>query len=516
MTDTLILFAISALLAGFTVRFAISLALAHGILDRPGQHKQHETHTPFVGGTGILVALSIALVFLASHFPEHALKWSGLGLGAMIIFITGFIDDIFQLSYKLRFIVQTIVVLIMTLVSGVVISDLGYLLASELFALAMFAIPFTLLATIGGINALNMIDGIDGLSGSVTLMSLVLLGIVAYIAGDQPNLVLIIAVSGGTVAFLCFNLRHPFQTRAKVFLGDNGSMLLGFLIAWLLIDLSQGIDRAMTPVTALWLFSIPLMDTISIMLRRIRQQKSPFEPDHNHLHHIMLSAGYRVGDAVYTIAFIHLLLGGIGLAGLYLDIPEILMLLAFVCIFGGYFYLTLRPWHFITALRYLHALWGLAPTKSYGLFLGSHTAQEAENLVRMLSGELRHNENSLVHVMEQQAPQETKLTQYAVVVNIRLLGGDGTPHKETEQFTATLQARMKEQYGIQLRPFVERRKQDTRNIPHPGAVAENGRITERRRGEHQLLIFEAMFDQPASRQDGDKPSETASGNSPIK
>jgi UDP-GlcNAc:undecaprenyl-phosphate GlcNAc-1-phosphate transferase len=94
-----------------------------------------------------------------------------------------------------------------------------------------------------------------------------------------------------SVGFLYYNLRYPGNRRARVFLGDNGSMLLGFLFAWLFIALSQGEPAAMTPVTALWLFALPLMDTVGVMLRRIWLGKSPFRADRHHLHHLFVRAG---------------------------------------------------------------------------------------------------------------------------------------------------------------------------------------------------------------------------------
>lgn len=496
LPEQLILFATSTVLAGLTIRLAIFLAYAYGILDRPGQHKQHRHLTPFVGGAGIFAALLVALCFLASHYPEQSVKWLGLGISSIIIFVMGFADDILQLHYRIRLIVQTIVVLIMALVSGVVLTDLGSIFPGEVLVLGFFAIPFTLFATIGGINALNMIDGIDGLSGSISLTSLVLLGAVALVADNRPDYIIVIALAGGTVGFLFFNLRRKLQPRARVFLGDNGSMLLGFLIAWLLIDLSQGSNRAMAPVTALWLFSIPLMDTISIMLRRVWQHKSPFEPDHNHLHHILLDAGYRVGDVIFTVISIHLLFGMTGLAGLYLGAHELVMLAGFLLLFSGYFYLSLHPWHLITALRHLHTLWGLVPTQSHGFFLGSHTPEEAENLVRMLSKELRPSLDSLIHVVKNRAPAGDEENQYAVVVNIRLLDAEiGTMKNEIDNFVASAQKHIIEHCGVQLRPFVERNPRNDRRVQNQGnSSGDRRRLEDRRKPNQKLLVFEAMFD----------------------
>nr|WP_240141414.1 MraY family glycosyltransferase [Nitrosomonas sp. HPC101] len=420
-----------------------------------------------------------------------------MSISSIAIFAVGFADDILQLHYKIRLAVQTIVGLIMALVSGVVLTDLGHILpGGGVLSLGAFAIPVTLFATIGGINALNMIDGMDGLSGSVTLTSLVLLGSTALVVNDSPGIIITTALSGGIVGFLFFNLRHKLQPRAKVFLGDNGSMLLGFLVVWLLIDLSQGENRAITPVTALWLFSVPLMDTISIMLRRIWQHKSPFEPDHNHFHHILLNAGYRVNDAVFTIVSIHLLFGVIGLTGLYLGIPEAMMFIGFLLLFSGYFYLSLHPWYLITALRYLHTLWGLIPTQSHGFFLGSYTPEEAENLVRTLSQELRPSINSLIHVIKNKPSSNNEENQYAVVVNIRLLDVDArTMKNEIENFVTSAQKHINKHSGIQLRPFVERNPRNDRRIQNQGNSPGDRRIADRHKSNQKLLVFEAMFDQ---------------------
>lgn len=495
LEQMIILFTLSAVLSAIVIRFAISAALTHGIADHPGGHKQHDTITPFVGGIGILVALSVALIMLLNIHPEQSTKWLSLGLGALIIFATGFADDLLQLNYKVRLIIQATVALIMTIAGGVVLSDLGNLLPGLTLELGLLAIPFTVFATIGGINALNMIDGIDGLAGTVSFVSLLLISAVAFITNDSPNFTLAVALASGTAGFLYFNLRYASQRRAKVFLGDNGSMLLGFLFAWLLVDLSQGSSPAITPVTAIWLFSIPLMDTISVMLRRVWLRKSPFTPDHNHLHHILLHAGFRIEDTVFSIASLHLLFGAIGLAGLYLGIPEFVMLLVFLIFYMGYFYVTLRPWYFIIALRHLHTLLGLIPAEKHGVFLGSYTAKEAENLVRLVSKELGPSVDSWVQVLEQRSPHWNTDKRYAVAVNIRLVNNECVTSEEMEQYVVSLKKRMMKHCGIQVRQFVERSSKNERRIHNQGNPAGNElRVAERRNPDSGSLVFEAMFD----------------------
>lgn len=488
LLECITLFSISTVAAWLIIRLTSFLAHTRGILDRPGQHKQHKHVTPCVGGFGIFAALFPAFCFLTSYYTELFERWMGLGISSLIIFVMGFIDDIFHLNYKIRLVVQAAAVLVMILVSEVMLADLGKLLPAEILALPAIAIPFTLFAVIGGINAVNMIDGIDGLSGSVSLVSLILLGTVAFIADNQPSLIITIALAGGVTGFLFFNLRHPLQRRATVFLGDNGSMLLGFLITWLLIELSQGSNRSMTPVTALWLFSIPLMDTVGVILRRVWQHKSPFEPDHNHLHHVLLHAGYRVTDTVFAIVLIHLLFGVIGVVSLYLRVDEHTMLTLFLLCFSGYFYLSLHPRYLIAILRKLHTFLGLIPVQSHNLLLGRYSEKEAENLVYTISKELRSKLDSLlVHVIKNKISADNEETQYAVIITMRLdLAGTSTEKDKIMNSIELMQEHLYEIYDIQLHPF-------DRRVHDHGHPYRNRRLVNIRKSSWKLLTFEATY-----------------------
>lgn len=508
MIQMILVFILTLVLAIASIRFAIIYALANNIADHPGGHKQHDTVTPFVGGIGILIALLCAVIILIHSQSELWVKWLALGIAAMIIFIIGFIDDIFHLNYKIRFIAQGVVSLIMILVGGVQLSEFGNLISNYyVLELGLFAIPLTIFATIGGINALNMIDGIDGLAGTLSWITLLLISIVAFLAGDHANSTLAIALVGGVSGFLYFNLRYPTQNRARVFLGDNGSMLLGFLFAWLLVDLSQGSHTAMTPVTAIWLFAIPLMDTVTVMLRRIWRRQSPFVPDHNHLHHILLHAGFRIEDTVFVIGTLHLTLGSIGLLGFYIGIPESFMFFSFLLIYTGYFYITQHPWYIMSSLRYVHNFLGLIPTDNYGVFLGSYSAKETETLVKMVCKELGPSIDSWVHVIEQKPSNEYAEKKYSVAVNIRLTNNDCSTDEEIGQYIAKLSQRLMERWGIRVRQFVKRSIKNDRRIKDIGnPFGGNFRVSERRSTEVPVLMFEAMFDK-LTKDQLDNPSE---------
>jgi len=138
---------------------------------------------------------------------------------------------------------------------------------------------------IGMLNAVNMVDGLDGLAAS-----LVFIAIIAWTGDDVRNVVIPELLGAAILAFLLFNLR--LRGRALVFMGDAGSLFLGFVLTWFLVALSQGEQRLLAPVTALWLFALPLTDTISMMVRRILLRRSPFLADREHFHHILLAAGF--------------------------------------------------------------------------------------------------------------------------------------------------------------------------------------------------------------------------------
>jgi UDP-GlcNAc:undecaprenyl-phosphate GlcNAc-1-phosphate transferase len=149
-----IFFGICLLISGIAIRMAISMSRMLGIMDHPGGHKQHDTSTPFVGGVGVMTALVGALSLTNYYFPGVSLEpLDAIALGAGVIFLTGLIDDIWHLHFKTRFLAQTLVALSMVYLGGVALDDLGGLVPGIELHLGPLAIPFTVFATIGVINA---------------------------------------------------------------------------------------------------------------------------------------------------------------------------------------------------------------------------------------------------------------------------------------------------------------------------------------------------------------------------
>lgn len=245
---------------------------------------------------------------------------------------------------RTRFAVQVGAALLMIYWVEVSLYDLGDLFwPGATFALGLCAVPFTIFCTVGVINAMNMVDGLDGLAGGIAGISLLLLAWAAFVAGLYTDVHLLLLAVGVVLTFLCFNLRFPWRRRgAKVFMGNAGSMFLGLILAWFLIKLSQGEQRAFTPVTALYLFGVPLLDMFTLTVRRIAKHRSPFAADREHLHHLLMRAGYSVNQSVMIMWGLALGLGITGLAGVYFRIAESVMFYTFLGLCSLYFYATTR------------------------------------------------------------------------------------------------------------------------------------------------------------------------------
>lgn len=463
------------------IRFGIFLTTRLGVLDHPGGHKHHGASTPFVGGFGLMAVVLAVLFYVAASFSEFWLyQIQIIAAAAAILFVAGFADDIWQLGIKTRLFIQLMVVMGMVHLGGVELVTLGEIFPGLSIDLGFWATPFTIFAVVGLINAVNMIDGIDGLSGSLSLISLGLTLGVATVAHSTIYLVLIISLMGGIVGFLYYNLRYPSNRKARVFLGDNGSMPLGFIFAWLFIDLSQGMLPAMTPVTALWLFAVPLMDTLSVMLRRIFSGKSPFYADRNHLHHLFIRAGFRVSDTVWTLAMLQLILGLIGIGGWLLRVPEYLMFWLFVVAFAGYFFMTLKPHNLVRYLSCSKKAKGRVSIQARGVFVGYYDREAAQGIFEELTKKLtgRYNCHFSLYQVKHRNPGEPDT--YAVIKIDRDF--EELSIEEVNQFLSDIKNGLASHNDLQLRLFMRREKENDRRVKQ---LTTYGRIDARRRKDRR-------------------------------
>jgi len=351
MAGALLAFITTAIL----IVFLRPLAIWVGLVDVPSARKSHSGNIPLIGGiaifAGSLTALliqhkldSTALVFAA---PVPAFYGS-----ALLLLLIGAWDDFKELPAVTRLLAQIVASLIMIYVGGVVLVDLGNLnFDGTVLALGVFAVPFTVFASLGIINAMNMCDGLDGLSGSLALIGLLGFGIANSLWGATETQQIIIVFSACVISFLMFNLRTLWRPKAWVFLGDAGSMLLGITLTWIAIAITQGEERVISPTAALWFLMLPIYDAVSMMVRRLLKRRSPFEADREHLHHIFLLAGFSVGETVTLMTGIAI--GGvvIGLGGTYLGVTDVYMALLFLLGGASYYWVIMRAWRVMRFLR---------------------------------------------------------------------------------------------------------------------------------------------------------------------
>lgn len=309
------------------------VAVRIGLVDIPGGRKTHADATPLVGGLGIFLGiLAMAIVtpgMLASYAPF-------LSLSALILFI-GTVDDAKELTPHVRMTGHALVALAMAVVAEVQLNSLGELVPGIPLQLGVLAIPITIFATVGVINAINMADGIDGLSGGLVIVALGFIALMALGGGDL-NLANFCVVGICTImAFLTLNFRRPFKLKALVYLGDAGSTMLGFMLAWLLIDSSQRAEPIFAPVYALWFLAVPLFDTVNLLIKRPLRGISPFTPGTDHLHHNLMQRGLKVEQVVALLLLVALIMGGVGLLSIRLGASQSLMFQLFIALFAIYF-----------------------------------------------------------------------------------------------------------------------------------------------------------------------------------
>ncbi len=283
------------------------IAVRTGWVDRPNARKRHDGDVPLVGGIAIFLGISAGVLCLASRLNQFQLA---LFASTAVIALIGAIDDRFDISARLRMLVQIVLVLIMVQFTGVHVHTLGTYFGHD-FALGWMGIPFTVIAVAGLLNAFNMMDGLDGLCGAMCLISIAAITLLHGV--NLSTIALILACMAGValLPYLAFNLSVCGKHR-KIFMGDAGSMALGFIIAWSLIDASQRADATIMPATVLWLVAVPMMDALTVMLSRILRGKSPLSPGRNHIHHILQRAGLGPRKTLLVLAVTAVILAGVG------------------------------------------------------------------------------------------------------------------------------------------------------------------------------------------------------------
>ncbi len=284
------------------VRF---LAMRYSIYAYPNHRTVHQGAVPKWGGGSIVVAFVISALFLYWQSPqliEKSLMLLSLLFGTIILFILGSFDDKYDLNCNLKLTVELIVALAVA-VSGWRFETLLLPGFAEL-SLGYFSYPFTMLWIVGVINAVNMVDGLDGLASGIALVvALVCIGISAMF-GNQLVIVISMLLAGAVLGFLRYNI-NP----ASIFMGDSGSLPLGFILALLSLHTATMAPGRVAIMVPLLLLGLPLTDTTLAIIRRLRRGIHPFHADREHIHHRLVRLGLSQPGAALFMVGLSLIFG---------------------------------------------------------------------------------------------------------------------------------------------------------------------------------------------------------------
>jgi UDP-GlcNAc:undecaprenyl-phosphate GlcNAc-1-phosphate transferase len=328
---------IALAMVALLIPLLVPVAARLGLTDKPDGRKRHDAPTPMHGGLTLLLAMVVTAALFHDMASSAMLAFYFAG---GLLMLVGVVDDLKDLTWKWRIGAQVLAALIMIFIGGVSVQQLSDVVGVQGLTLGWLAVPVTVFVVVGTINALNMADGVDGLAGGQALVSVLLFVCFALYAGNVATAERLLAVAAAVVGFLCWNLRRPGLPQARVFLGDAGSMLLGFVIAWTAVRLTQDPAHPVSPVLGPWTIALPLVDCVSLILRRLRQGRSPFAADRDHLHHILLDAGYSQTTVAVGAMIASALLGMGAAVALKMGIYRPLLVGLFFVLIGVHYRLT--------------------------------------------------------------------------------------------------------------------------------------------------------------------------------
>lgn len=290
----------------------LEIAVMKNIVDNPDARKLQRRPVPVIGGIavffGLLIGLCSSQVITTNNIFIYVAS-----MCAMLYL--GTIDDILNLTPRLRFAIEIIIVVLLMVVSGDSINNFHGFWGIE--ALPMWlAYPLTVVASVGIINAINLIDGVNGLSTGFCIMASSLLAVHFYATDNLPMTIIAVSAVGGIIPFFLHNV---FGERTRMFIGDGGALVMGILMSifmmnilssWSLSSIKSGENFGLIPF-CLSILSIPVFDTLRVMSSRMLKGKSPFNADKTHLHHMFIDLGFSHVGTTFSILSINSLIVGI-------------------------------------------------------------------------------------------------------------------------------------------------------------------------------------------------------------
>ena len=282
----------------------VRIALDKNIVDNPNARKLQRRPTPVLGGIAVFFGSVIGLG--CASITCDCSELFIVVVAMMIMLYTGTMDDILDLSPALRFLIEIGTVLLLIFVGGYTLNDFHGLWGLNQIPQGV-AIPLTVFAAVGIINAINLIDGVDGLSSGYCILTSLLFGVMFWYVGDRTMCMLAVVAAGSLIPFFFHNV---FGKSSKMFIGDGGTLVMGIVMSVFVIrilrhgsmsEVYDAVNIGLVPFT-LAVLSVPVFDTLRVMTTRILKRKSPFHPDKTHLHHMFIRLG--CSHAATTLAIL--------------------------------------------------------------------------------------------------------------------------------------------------------------------------------------------------------------------
>lgn len=296
LIDGLLILLLTMLLTSMIIKFSSKI----GMLDIPNDRSSHVNPTPRGAGVAMFFAYMAVLVLFHWGFIYENI---GFFLALTLIFAVGVYDDNKGVSPKLKFIAIAVASLLIFFINDFQIDTVGTWFGYETKLPWILALLVTVVAIVGFTNALNLLDGLDGLAGSISLVIFSAFAYIGYIYGDNFIITVSLLMIFSLIGFLFFN-----WSPASIFMGDSGSLVLGFTVAVVAIKAIEHINV----VSVLLLTALPIVDTLVVMTRRMQRGLSPFNPDKTHIHHKMLTWRGSVDHSVFILVVTQVFFSFIG------------------------------------------------------------------------------------------------------------------------------------------------------------------------------------------------------------
>lgn len=326
------------------------LALKAGYADTPGGRKKHDVPVPPIGGL-LVVPVFLAMTHLAG--AQDIVPWP-LAAGLVVLMVMGAVDETRPIKPFLKFGIMVWTCCFVVVFGEMQIAQLGNLFGFGLVELGFISKAFTVMCLVLLMNSINMMDGVDGLAGG--FCALVALWMAMACTKNHADLAQVLYILFACMAgFLVWNMRFPWLSSAKIFLGDSGALCLGLLLGWFAIKTTQSAHAPLEPVTVIWFIALPVMDAFALYIARSSRGINPFQADRRHLHHRILDAGLCSSHVTLIMLSLTAFMALMALVAQAKGLPDYVLFYAWLMVFVMHTVGIMHPRGYLYFVRVLKA-----------------------------------------------------------------------------------------------------------------------------------------------------------------